>query len=76
MILPKKVDGSDISVVNTPDGSVYVDIPNPKHQYIPGRGGPEYPHHYCRWEDYGLVDQSGRSLVRCRMCARVKLEEL
>lgn len=75
MMLPKKTDGSEIRVLSLPDGRVYVDIPPPKQQYMNTRGGPHYPRHYCRWEDYGLVDQDDRPLVRCRHCARVMPNE-
>lgn len=74
MIVPIKSDGSPISVLQS-NGRVYVDIPAPHQQYMNTRGGPDYPHHHHRFEEYGLVDPMGLPLVRCRMCALVEIDE-
>lgn len=58
-----KSDGSPIRVTQLFDGRVFVDI----EPYNDTRGGPEYPQHHHRFEEYGLSD----GLQRCRKCGLV-----
>lgn len=75
MIHPSKTDGSPINVLSLPDGRVFVD-PQPVNrrlygghgQVVTDRGGPDYPKHFCRFEEYGLSD----GLVRCKKCGKVR----
>lgn len=76
VIHPKKIDGSPINVLSLPDGRVFVD-PQPVDRteangdflVVVNRGGPDYPKHFCRFEEYGLAD----GLVRCKKCGKVQL---
>lgn len=67
MAPPRKIDGSRILVHMTFEGATYVDMELGEDH----RGGPEYPRHFHRFEDYGLAD----GYLRCRKCGLVGRSE-
>lgn len=63
---PKRIDNQPIEVIKALDGRVFVDPERGRDH----RGGPEYPRHFCRFEEYGLEG----GLVRCRKCGMVRVD--
>lgn len=65
-MIPKRTDGKSMRVVAFPDGSIYVDAHEVRDEsgLLLHRGGPSYPRHYHRFEDYHLEDGT----KRCYKC--------